>query len=296
MAVTIRDDGAVRIVVLDRARAFNALDPEHFRALARAVEAAQADPAVRAIVLGAEGRTFCVGADVGVFQRALEEGTMRLLLDELLPVFQGTILALAEGPKPTVAAVSGPAAGAGLDLALACDLRVIGDKATLSTAYGRVGLVPDGGGTFHLERLIGRARAAELLLLPERTVSGEQAVRWGLALEALPRDQVLPKAIEVAQRLAAGPALVTRLVKGLLREAATRNLSDSLEGEAQAQRVAISDADAAEGIRAAVERRAPVFSGTRAPGAAAAGVPPRAAGTRDDETVSKDEPLAGGPR
>ena len=93
MAVTIRDDGAVRIVVLDRARAFNALDPEHFRALARAVEAAQADPAVRAIVLGAEGRTFCVGADVGVFQRALEEGTMRLLLDELLPVFQGTILA-----------------------------------------------------------------------------------------------------------------------------------------------------------------------------------------------------------
>ncbi len=296
MAVTIRDDGAVRIVVLDRPRAFNALDPEHFRALARAVEAAQTDPAVRAIVLGAEGRTFCVGADVGVFQAALQDGTMRLLLDELLPVFQGTILSLAEGGKPTVAAITGPAAGAGLDLALACDLRVIAEKATLSTAYGRVGLVPDGGGTFHLERLVGRARAAELLLLPERAVSGEQAVRFGLALEALPREQVLSRAVEVAQRLAAGPALATRLVKGLLREAATRNLSDALEGEAQAQRVAIADADAAEGIRAAVERRAPVFHGTRTPGAGVADPPPRATGTRGEESVSKEEPLAGGPR
>jgi 2-(1,2-epoxy-1,2-dihydrophenyl)acetyl-CoA isomerase len=291
--VTIRDDGAVRIVVLDRARASTPSTPSIPGSRARR-GGRPGRPGRARDRAGAEGRTFCVGADVGVFQRALEEGTMRLLLDELLPVFQARS-SLAEGRSPRWPPCRGPRP-ARARLALACDLRVIGDKATLSTAYGRVGLVPDGGGTFHLERLIGRARAAELLLLPERTVSGEQAVRWGLALEALPRDQVLPKAIEVAQRLAAGPALVTRLVKGLLREAATRNLSDSLEGEAQAQRVAISDADAAEGIRAAVERRAPVFSGTRAPGAAAAGVPPRAAGTRDDETVSKDEPLAGGPR
>jgi 2-(1,2-epoxy-1,2-dihydrophenyl)acetyl-CoA isomerase len=262
MAVVVRDEGAVRVVSIDRPRAFNALDPEHFRALDDAVASAMSAPKVRAVVLTGEGRTFSIGADVASFEAAMEAGTMRRLLDDLLPVFQRTILTLAEGPKPTVAAVSGPAAGAGLDLALACDLRVVGDKASLSTAYGRVGLVPDGGAPHHLARLVGTARAAELLLLPDRVVSPDEAVAWGLALASVPREQVLPRALEVAQRLAAGPATALRLVKSLLREDPTRLLSDALEGGAAAQRAAIEDPDAAEGIRAAVERRAPRFHGT----------------------------------
>jgi 2-(1,2-epoxy-1,2-dihydrophenyl)acetyl-CoA isomerase len=246
-------------VTIDRPRAFNALDPEHFEALDAAVAAAVADPAARAVVLAGEGRTFCVGADVAAFDEALRAGRMAELLDACLPLFQRTVLALAEGPKPTVAAVGGPAAGAGLDLALACDLRVVGEKASLSTAYGRVALVPDGGAPHHLTRLVGAARAAELLLLPDRVVTAEEAVRWGLALEALPRERVLPRAIEVAFRLAAGPATATRLVKRLLRDDGSRGLAEALAAEARAQREAVVDPDAAEGVRAAVERRPPSF-------------------------------------
>ena len=259
MGVTVRDEDRVRVVTIDRPRAFNALDPEHFRALDAAVADAFATESVRVVVLAGEGRTFCVGADVASFREALDAGRLRALVEETLPVFQRTVMALAEGPKPTVAAVGGPAAGAGLDLALACDLRVLGDKASLSTAYGRVGLVPDGGAPHHLRRRLGAARAAELLLLPDRVVSPEEAVRWGLALEALPRERVLPRAIEVAQRIAAGPRTALRLVKGLLVEDGARILSDALEAEALAQRVALDDPDAAEGVRAASDRRPPLF-------------------------------------
>jgi 2-(1,2-epoxy-1,2-dihydrophenyl)acetyl-CoA isomerase len=168
---------------------------------------------------------------------------------------------------------------------------VLGDKATLATAYGRVGLVPDGGAPHHLLRLLGVARAKELLLLPDRVVTPEEAVRLGLALESLPREQVLPRAQELARRLAAGSATATRLVKGLLADDGTRNLCDALEAEVAAQRVAISDPDAAEGIRAAVERRPPVFpsSGFKTP---------PSDGTREDGNVSNGEggpvPPAGG--
>jgi len=262
MAVEVRDEGAIRVIVLDRPRAFNALDPEHFLALDRAVEDAMAASTVRAIVLGANGRAFCAGADVAAFDAARREGRIEALFARLLPVFQRTILALAEGPKPSVAAVVGPAAGAGLDLALACDLRVVGDGAVLATAYGRVGLVPDGGAPHHLRRLLGGARAAELLLLPDRKVAPTEAVAWGLALEVLPRDQVVAKAIEIAKRVAEGPALATRLVRDLLREDGERSLSDALEAEAAAQLVAVRHPDATEGILAALERRPPRFEGS----------------------------------
>ncbi len=266
MGVTVRDEGPVRVVVIDRPRAFNALDPDHFWALDAAVSQAMVAPDVRAVVLGAEGRTFCAGADVEAFGQALEAGRLRELVEDLLPVFQRIVLALAEGCKPTVAAVSGPAAGAGLDLALACDLRVLGEKATLSTAYGRIGLVPDGGAPHHLTRLLGAARAAELLLLPDRLVTPEESIRWGLALEALPREQVLARAIEIATRVARGPATAMRLVKAFLRRDPHRSLADALHDEAEAQRIAVLDPDAAEGIRAFLARRPPAFGGA-APGA-----------------------------
>ena len=262
MGIVVRDEGAVRVILLDRARAFNALDPEHFKALDRAVSDAMAAQSVRALVVGANGRTFSIGADVAAFDAARREGRIEALFDEMLPVFQRTILQLAEGEKPSVAAVVGPAAGAGLDIALACDLRVIGDAAAMATAYGRVGLVPDGGAPHHLRRLLGGARAAEFLLLPDRVITPVEAVAWGLALEALPRDRVVARAIEIATKLAAGPALATRLVRGLLREDGSRILADALEAEAAAQRVAVRHPDATEGILAALERRVPSFEGS----------------------------------
>jgi 2-(1,2-epoxy-1,2-dihydrophenyl)acetyl-CoA isomerase len=272
MPIGVLDDGPVRIVTIDRPKALNALDPEHFRQLGRAIAAAMAAPTVRVVVLAGEGRTFCFGADLHAFDEAVAAGTLGALVDDVLPVFQRTIIALAEGHKPTVAAVTGPAAGAGLDLALACDLRVLGEKATLVTAYGRVGLVPDGGTPHHLIRLIGAARAKELLLLHDRVVWPEEALRWGLATEVVPREAVRTRAIALAQRIAAGPATALRLVKRLLSEDPTRTLYDALEDEAASQRVAIADPDAAEGIRAAIERRPPAFP--------SAGTPPPSTGSK----------------
>ncbi len=274
MGIATRDEGSVRVILLDRARAFNALDREHFLALDAAVSDAMDAPGVRAVVVGANGRAFSIGADVAAFDAVRRAGTMEAWFREMLPVYQRTILRLAEGEKPTVAAVVGPAAGAGLDVALACDLRVLGEGATLSAAYGRVGLVPDGGAPHHLRRLLGAGRAAELLLLPDRVVTPAEALAWGLALEIVPRERVVTRAVEIAARLAAGPALATRLVRGLLREDGSRSLSDALEGEAAAQLVAVRHPDAAEGILAALERRAPRFEG---------------AGTAGEPTVSNQE-------
>jgi 2-(1,2-epoxy-1,2-dihydrophenyl)acetyl-CoA isomerase len=136
-----------------------------------------------------------------------------------------------------------------------------------------VGLVPDGGAPHHLQRLLGGARAAELLLLPDRAISPTEAVAWGLALESLPRDRVVARAVEIATRLAAGPALATRLVRGLLRDDGTRSLYDALEAEAGAQRLAVRHADAAEGLRAALERRPPRFEGADADSGTPGGPP-----------------------
>ncbi len=172
-------------------------------------DAAQADPAVRAIVLAGEGADFGAG-DVAAFRRRVGGGHLAEFFDELSPVLQGTIvLRLAEGPKPTIAAVAGVASGAGFDLALACDLRVVADDATFSTGYGSVGLVPVGGAPHHLVRLLGARARAALLLLPDRTVTAEEAVRWGLAVEVRPRrDGARPNALALAHRVAAGPATV----------------------------------------------------------------------------------------
>jgi 2-(1,2-epoxy-1,2-dihydrophenyl)acetyl-CoA isomerase len=265
MGVATRDEGPVRTIVVDRPRQFNALDPEHFRALHDAVVEALRDDAVRAIVLGAEGRVFCSGADLATFAAAHGSGTLGALVDEMLPVFQRTVLHLAEGDKPTVAAVQGPAAGAGLDLALACDLRVLGERATLSTAYLRVGLVPDGGAPHHLVRLLGAARAAELLLVPDRVVSPEEARAWGLATDVVKREEVLPRAVALARRVADGPRTAVRLTRRLLRDDAERDLGHALDAAAAAQRLAVSDPDVAEGLSAATERRAPRFSGAGTP-------------------------------
>jgi 2-(1,2-epoxy-1,2-dihydrophenyl)acetyl-CoA isomerase len=289
MGVTTRDEGSVRTIVLDRPRAFNALDPEHFRALHDAVVEALRDDGVRSIVLGAEGRVFCSGADLATFSQAHAAGTLSGLVHEMLPVFQRTVLHLAEGDKPTVAAVQGPAAGAGLDLALSCDHRVLGERATLSTAYLRVGLVPDGGAPHHLVRLLGAARATELLLVPDRLVSPEEAKAWGLATEVVKREEVLPRAVALARRLADGPRTAVRPTRRLLRDAAERDLGHALDAEAAAQRLAVSDPDVAEGLRAATERRAPRFQG------AAGG---ESAGTDPAEGVSKEAgpALPGGDR
>jgi len=271
MALRVRDDGPIRVLTIDRPEAANALDADHVRALGAAMEEAVHAPAVRGVVLAATGPVFCPGSDLHAYAHAHARGDLEALVARVLPVLQQVVLRLAEGAKPTIAAVTGAASGAGLDLALACDLRVLADDATLVTGYGTIGLVPEAGAPHHLARLLGAARARELLLLPDRVVTAAEAHRWGLAVEVVPRAEVLARALALAHRIAAGPATALRLVKRLLAEDPSRGLGDALEDETTSQRVALADPDLAEGLAAFVAGRPPAFP--------SAGTPPPAAGS-----------------
>ncbi|MFO0934597.1 MAG: enoyl-CoA hydratase/isomerase family protein [Planctomycetota bacterium] len=265
--LTVRDDGPVRVLTLSRPAAGNALDAELVRALGAAVSDAVHAAEVRAIVLAGDGADFCRGFDVAALAAASAAGRLEEFFERLSPVLQQAVLRLAEGPKPTIAAVAGVASGAGFDLALACDLRVVADDVAFSTGYATLGLVPVGGAPHHLVRLLGAARARALLLLPDRAVTADEAVRLGLAVETAPRAAVLARALALAHRVAAGPATALRLVKRLLAEDATRSLGDALEDETTSQRVALADPDAAAGLASAVAGRPPSFP--------SAGTPPR---------------------
>lgn len=267
--LTVRDDGPVRVLTMSRPAVGNALDADLVRALGAAVSDAVHAPEVRAIVLAGDGADFCRGFDVAALAAASAAGRLEEFFERLSPVLQQAVLRLAEGPKPTIAAVAGLASGAGFDLALACDLRVVADDAAFSTGYASLGLVPVGGAPHHLVRLLGAARARALLLLPDRRVTADEATRLGLAVETAPRAAVLERALALAHRVAAGPATALRLVKRLLAEDATRSLGDALEDETTSQRVALADPDAAAGLASAVAGRPPAFPSAGTPSPAA---------------------------
>lgn len=250
-------EGPVAVLRLNRPETLNALDAELVAALAAALERAAADPAVRAIVLGGEGGAFCSGADLKEALRALDA---QVSLADRLRTFQRNVLAIARAPKPVIAAVDGAAVGFGADLALACDLRVFSERAYLQEKFVGIGLMPDGGGTFHLAKLIGPGRALELLLLGEK-VDAPRALELGLANQVLPSAELLPRALELAQKFAAGPPLALAAIKSATRESLHGTLEEALAREASGQTQLLQSADLREGITAFTERRKPVFTG-----------------------------------
>jgi 2-(1,2-epoxy-1,2-dihydrophenyl)acetyl-CoA isomerase len=250
-------EGAVAVLRMNRPETLNALDAELVAALASALERAAADASVRAIVLGGEGGAFCSGADLKEALRALDA---EVSLADRLRTFQANIRAIVGAEKPVIAAVDGAAVGFGADLALACDLRLFSERAYLQEKFVGIGLMPDGGGTFHLARLIGPGRALELLLLGEK-VDASQALALGLANRILPSIELMPRTLELAQRLAAGPPLALAAIKSATRAGMTGTLEEALEREAAGQTQLLRSADLREGITAFTERRKPNFQG-----------------------------------
>jgi enoyl-CoA hydratase/carnithine racemase len=218
------------------------------------------DPEARVLVITGSGRAFCAGGDVhhmlGLKQR--EAGFREL--KPLLEYGQAIVTRLDALPIPTVAAVNGPAAGAGINLALACDLRVASDQATFGETFVRIALHPDWGGTFYLPRLVGLARALELCWLGE-TVDAAEALRIGLVNHVWPQAAFASKWAEFAARLAAAPQTSVRLAKQTLRAALDRTLNQCLDAEVQAQRACWASDDVAEGLAAFAEKRKPEFQG-----------------------------------
>ncbi|RKS73147.1 2-(1,2-epoxy-1,2-dihydrophenyl)acetyl-CoA isomerase [Actinomadura pelletieri DSM 43383] len=251
--------GAVAIVTINRPDRHNALTGEVKNALRDALDDLGADPSVRALVLTGAGRSFCVGQDLAEHARALRsdpESAFATVEEHYNPI----VLALMTMPKPVVAAVNGTCAGAGVGLALACDLRVMASTARWSAAFTGIGLSCDTGLSASLARSVGESRARELVLLGRPFTSAE-AVRWGIAGDVVEADRVVPDATKLARELAAGPTTAYAEAKRALADAWSRPLPEVLAAEAAAQRRAGATDDHAGAVEAFLAKRSPEFTG-----------------------------------
>jgi len=247
-------------LTLNRPDRLNALGDTLREELCDALGRASADPAARVIVITGAGRGFCAGGDMKAAHEVQEGVRERALLDRVAPIRDKVVLAMRDAPKPIIAAVNGPAAGAGMNLALACDLRLASTAARFGQTFVKRGLHVDWGGTYFLPRLVGMAKACELIFTGEM-ISAEEAYTLGLLNQLVPPEQLMPATYELAQKIAAGPPIAIRLAKRALYHNQDVDLRAALEFETFAQNVCRETEDAREGIRAFVEKRPPQFQG-----------------------------------
>jgi 2-(1,2-epoxy-1,2-dihydrophenyl)acetyl-CoA isomerase len=260
MSVSVRRQGAAAWITLERPDALNALDMPTKQALVEALYAALGDPDVRAVALTGAGRAFCVGQDLRELEQVYRQGRAPDLAEALELHYAPICRLLAEMPKPTVAVVNGVAAGAGVSLALACDLRLASSDARWRLAFSGIALVPDAGSTWHLPRLVGLSRAMEMALLGD-WVDADQALAFGLVNRVWPAADFRREAEAAVAALAAGPTLAFARTKALLRDHLGTDLPGALAGEAEAQVASGQTRDHLEGVTAFLEKRPPTFQG-----------------------------------
>ncbi|MEV4256891.1 enoyl-CoA hydratase-related protein [Spirillospora sp. NPDC049652] len=251
-------DGGVATITLDRPEAMNALTAETKEALRAAAERAAADAGARAVVLTGSGRAFSAGQDLREHADNLAAG--RGLDGTLRRHYNPTVEAITGMRKPVVAAVNGMAVGAGMSLVLACDLVVASEKASFVTAFAKIGLGPDSGLSWTLQRLVGRAKAAELLMLGE-PLRAPDALALGLVNRVVPAEDVLSTATGLARTLAAGPTVAFGAIKDALAHAAAHDLPSALEREAELQDALAETADHRNATEAFLKKEQPTFEG-----------------------------------
>ena len=247
-------DGGVLTITLNRPDVLNAFNAAMHRALAAALKEARA-PEVRAVVITGAGRGFCVGQDLTEFREAAGD-----IGERLRAGYHPNVRAVRELEKPVIAAVNGAAAGAGLSFACACDVRIASDAAAFVPAFIGIGLVPDSGGSWHVERLLGYARAFEWMC-SNRKVAAAEALDWGLVSEVVPAGDFEGRVAAVAAEWAERPTRGVGMTKRLLDGARGRTLDEQLEREAQLQAAATQTEDFREGVDAFLEKRQPRFAG-----------------------------------
>ena len=256
-------DAGVLTLTLNRPEARNAMSGDMTAALAQQLAAAEFDSAVKCVVLTGAGKGFCAGGDVkGMASRSGPAGdnTIDRAIHRQRVNQRATAGKLFKMPKPTIAALPGAAAGAGLSLALACDLRIMASNAILTTAFARVGFSGDYGGSYFLTQLIGSAKARELYFLSDR-VSADEALRLGLANWVCAPEELVAKTREIAGRLASGPTVALRYMKENLNRAMGGDVDDCLDLEATHHVHCGLTEDHREASKAFVEKREPVFNG-----------------------------------
>ena len=250
----------VAILTLNRPDRLNALGGSLRDDLHDAITRSAADPEVRVMIITGSGKGFCSGGDVKAMSEAKEGKRQRPLMDKIAPGRDRTLLAMRDAPQPIIAAVNGAAAGAGMNLALGCDIRLASTAAKFSQAFVKRGLHPDWGGTYFLPRVVGMAKAAELIFTGE-LIDANEALRLGIVSQVVPPEELMSAVGQLARKIAAGPPVAIRLAKRSLYDNAERDLKSSLERETFSQNIASETEDAREGIRAFVEKRDPKFQG-----------------------------------
>jgi 2-(1,2-epoxy-1,2-dihydrophenyl)acetyl-CoA isomerase len=255
----IEDEAGVRTLTLNRPASYNSLTVALKDQLLAALRAAADDETVRAVVLTGAGKAFCAGQDLKEHVALLaadDPSPLRTVEDHYNPI----TLAIAEMPKPVIAAVHGMAAGAGASFSYAADLRIAGASAKFLMAFANIGLSADSGGSWTLPRLIGYGRAMEMMLLGQ-PVDAERALAMGMVNQVVPDSSVLSVAQSLAGRLAAGPTTAYRTIKAALQYSATADLRAALGEEGRGQVAAGATADHREAVEAFVAKRSAVFSG-----------------------------------
>jgi 2-(1,2-epoxy-1,2-dihydrophenyl)acetyl-CoA isomerase len=257
--VLISLEAGVQTITLNRPEKLNAFTPEMHKGLRRALEQALDDRAIRAVLLTGAGRAFSSGQDLA--ERNVAPGAAPIDLSVSIGSYYNPLVRrMRELPKPIVCAVNGVAAGAGANIALACDVVLAARSASFVQSFARLGLVPDSGGTYFLPRLAGSARAMGLALLGE-PLAAEAAERWGLIWKACDDEQLMPEATALARTLASGPTKGFGLVKKALHASAGNSLDAQLDLERDLQREAGFSEDYREGVAAFLQKRAPQFKG-----------------------------------
>jgi 2-(1,2-epoxy-1,2-dihydrophenyl)acetyl-CoA isomerase len=257
-----RLENRVAVLTLNRPERLNALTRDMMQALLVRLSACAIDDAVGCVVVTGAGGAFCSGGDVRVQAKVAAEGTAQTpeqRTDTLRASMEASRL-LHEMPKPTIAMVNGVAAGAGLSLALACDLRIAGRSARMTTAFAKVGLSGDYGGTWFLTQLVGTAKARELYFLSE-VLDAARIEALGLANRVAADEELAAMTMTLAERLANGPSVALRYMKRNLNVAESGTLATGLDSEAYGMLRARASEDHKEAARAFVEKRAPVFRG-----------------------------------
>src|ERR1051325_263146 len=243
-------------ISLNRPEAYNALDLDVMKLLREALSYAASENSIKGVLITGKGKAFCAGGDLKWISQQADDA--RTVLYHLAPQFHLSITEIRRMEKPVVAAINGIAAGGGFSLALACDFRVMAESAILRQAYTSSGLSIDGGGSFALPRLVGLARAMEIMAF-DNPISSAQALEWGLVTKVVPDDEVVPQALAMLQKLTKTALHSFAWSKKLM----TDSLNNTLETQLEIERQGISDCaahpDGQEGIRAFVEKRRPSF-------------------------------------
>lgn len=248
--------GRTLVLTIARPEARNALTIPVVRALRDALLAAAKDEALRCVVLTGAGGHFCAGADL---RKNMEDPAMMARVDEYIDDFHGLVRSIVRCPKPTVAMVDGAAVGFGADLALACDLRVVTERAYIQEKFVSIGLMPDGGGTFWLPRLLGTARAMQMCLLADK-LDGKKLLELGIALDAVAPDKLRARTMELCARLEKGPPLAYTAIKESIY-ASWGDLDEALKRERTNQLRLLKTGDLMEGVLAFMQKREPNFQG-----------------------------------